>query len=97
MTTKDWNKLAKELRESLGLQTPPLAIAFSHEAPKGVRTYEATMAEPSRDGRTGKVSAGCVFWMHGVQRPFATVPEDHFNCSVGSHARTQKAGRGHEP
>jgi uncharacterized protein (DUF169 family) len=25
-----------------------------------------------------------VFWVHGAERAFATVPEDHGNCSVGS-------------
>jgi uncharacterized protein (DUF169 family) len=84
MTTQDWSNLARALRESLGLHTPPLAITFSNEASKEVGAYEATMPEPSPDGRTGKVSAGCVFWMHGAERRFTTVPEDHFNCSVGS-------------
>ncbi len=84
MTTKNWKNSAEELRESLGLQTPPLAIAFSQERPEGVGVHAGTMPGPAQDGRTGKVSAGCVFWMHGVEKPFATVPEDHFNCSVGS-------------
>jgi len=30
------------------------------------------------------VPAGCVFWMMATERTFATVPEDHGNCSVGS-------------
>ncbi|MFQ5847857.1 MAG: DUF169 domain-containing protein [Candidatus Methylomirabilales bacterium] len=84
MTKPNWRNLAKALREALGLHVPPLAIAFSKEAPEGVEPYEATIPEPSRDGRTGKVSAGCVFWMHGVEGSFTTLPEDHFNCSVGS-------------
>ncbi|MBW8057569.1 MAG: hypothetical protein FVQ86_06065 [candidate division NC10 bacterium] len=84
MTTTDWKTLARELREALGLQTTPLAIAFSNEAPAGVRAFDGPMPEPAQDGRTGKVSAGCVFWMHGVERPFTTIREDHFNCSVGS-------------
>ena len=37
------------------------------------------------DGRTGRVPAGCVFWMHATNRGFATVAEDHANCSVGSY------------
>ena len=36
------------------------------------------------DGRTGKVPAGCVFWMKATDRTFSTVAEDHGNCSVGS-------------
>lgn len=42
------------------------------------------MPKPLEDGRTGRVSAGCVFWMEGTKSAFTTVPEDHFNCSVGS-------------
>ena len=36
------------------------------------------------DGRTGRVPAGCVFWMKAAERTFSTVAEDHGNCSVGS-------------
>ena len=36
------------------------------------------------DGRTGRVPAGCVFWMKAADRTFSTVAEDHGNCSVGS-------------
>lgn len=42
------------------------------------------MPAPTADGRTGRVSAGCVFWMEATKRTFTTVPEDHGNCSVGS-------------
>jgi len=42
------------------------------------------MPPPTPDGRTGRVPAGCVFWMKGAERTFTTVPEDHGNCSVGS-------------
>jgi uncharacterized protein (DUF169 family) len=42
------------------------------------------MPPPTPDGRTGKVSAGCVFWMKAVDRTFHTCAEDHGNCSVGS-------------
>ena len=31
------------------------------------------MPEPTADGRTGRVPAGCVFWMHATERGFATV------------------------
>lgn len=39
------------------------------------------MPAPTPDGRTGKVSAGCVFWMKATERAFTTVPEDHGNCN----------------
>jgi uncharacterized protein (DUF169 family) len=42
------------------------------------------MPPPTPDGRTGRVPAGCVFWMKGADRTFTTMPEDHGNCSVGS-------------
>ncbi len=33
---------------------------------------------------TGRVPAGCVFWIKGAEATFSTVAEDHGNCSVGS-------------
>ena len=84
MTETNWTELASELRERLSLQNPPLAITFSNEPPEGVSPYEAEMPEPTSDGRTGKVAAGCVFWMKAADATFTTVAEDHANCSVGS-------------
>ena len=73
MTKTHWSDLARELRERLSLQNPPLAITFSNEPPVGVARYEAEMPEPTSDGRTGKVPAGCVFWMKAGDATFATV------------------------
>ncbi len=42
------------------------------------------MPPPLPDGRTGRVPAGCVFWMKAADRTFSTVADDHGNCSVGS-------------
>jgi uncharacterized protein (DUF169 family) len=42
------------------------------------------MPSPTSDGRTGRVPAGCVFWVKAVDRTFSTVAADHANCSVGS-------------
>jgi uncharacterized protein (DUF169 family) len=84
MNPTNWTKLAGELRERLNLQNPPLAITFSNEPPAGVERYQADMPEPTSDGRTGKVSAGCVFWMKAAEATFTTVADDHANCSVGS-------------
>lgn len=84
MTTSDWNGLASELSELLKLQSPPLAITFSNAAPAGVSRFEAATPEPMPDGRTGKVAAGCVFWVEAADKTFTTRPEDHGNCSVGS-------------
>jgi uncharacterized protein (DUF169 family) len=84
MTNQDWKSLASELSALLKLQSPPLAITFSKEAPAGARPYDAEMPEPAADGRTGRVPAGCVFWMEAAKATFTTVAQDHANCSVGS-------------
>ena len=77
--------LARRLTAALHLTTPPIAITFSKDAPAGVPAFDAPMPEPTVDGRTGRVPAGCVFWVHGADHTFTTVPEDHGNCSVGSY------------
>ena len=84
MSESNWVSLASQLTSLLNLESSPLAITFSKTAPEGVQTYEDNIPEPTSDGRTGKVPAGCVFWMKGTDRTFTTLPEDHGNCSVGS-------------
>ena len=81
---QDYRKLAAELVEALGLQQPPLAITFTQAPPRDVPAYAEPMPAPTADGRTGRVAAGCVFWMKAVDRTFSTVAADHANCSVGS-------------
>lgn len=75
--------LANDLVNALSLQNPPLAITFSDEPPSGVEPFDEPMPDPMDDGRTGRVAAGCVFWMKAGGRTFSTVAEDHANCSVG--------------
>jgi len=77
-------ELASQLQDTLSLMTPPLAITFTNRAFAGVSSFDGPMPEPTADGRTGRVPAGCVFWMKSVDRTFSTVAEDHANCSVGS-------------
>jgi uncharacterized protein (DUF169 family) len=84
MSSQDWKALSEEMNSLLGLQSPPLAITFSDAAPDGVPAFEGVMPEPLADGRTGKVPAGCVFWVEAANKTFTTAPEDHGNCSVGS-------------
>jgi uncharacterized protein (DUF169 family) len=84
VTTGNWLQLANDLNGALHPSAPPLAITFSDEPPAGVPAYDAPMPDPTPDGRTGRVPAGCVFWMKGVESTFTTVAEDHGNCSVGS-------------
>jgi uncharacterized protein (DUF169 family) len=80
-----WSELAQRLTAALHLNTPPVAITFSAAAPAGVEEFAAPMPAPTADGRTGRVPAGCAFWVHGASRTFTTVPADHGNCSVGSY------------
>ena len=76
--------LAGELTSVLALIHPPLAIVFSDDAIEGVPPFNEPMPAPTEDGRTGRVQAGCVFWMKAEAGMFSTVAEDHANCSVGS-------------
>jgi uncharacterized protein (DUF169 family) len=84
MVSIDWGQAGKRLKQALGLSHAPIAITFAQEAPKGVPFHEGTMPDPSADGRTGKVTAGCVFWIQSEENTFTTKADDHFNCSVGS-------------
>jgi uncharacterized protein (DUF169 family) len=84
MTTADWSTLAAELSAALHLSTEPLAITFSDAPLPGVPAFAEVMPEALPDGRTGRVPAGCVFWMRAAEGTFSTVAEDHANCSVGS-------------
>ncbi len=83
MATHDWQALAGALDEELSLEHPPIAITFSDAAPAGVSRYAGEMPAPTPDGRTGKVPAGCVFWIKATDQTFTTIDEDHGNCSVG--------------
>lgn len=82
--TDAWAGIARGFEDVFGLSAVPIAITFSAERPEGVDAFDAPMPPPMPDGRTGSVSAGCVFWMEGVDRTFSTVATDHGNCSVGS-------------
>jgi uncharacterized protein (DUF169 family) len=81
----DWPGLDARLREALGLAVAPIAITFRApgEAPVAP-AFSRAMPEPAADGRTGRVAAGCVFWMEGTSATFSTAAADHGNCSVGS-------------
>jgi uncharacterized protein (DUF169 family) len=84
MLSADWSLLSDALSAALHLTAAPLAITFSTEAPTGVPAFDEPMPPPLPDGRTGRVPAGCVFWMKAADRTFTTVAADHGNCSVGS-------------
>ena len=80
----DFETLANEIVDLLGLSAPPVGIIFRDAIPEDIARYPGTYPPPTEDGRTGAVAAGCVFWGAGQDATFATVPEDHGNCSVGS-------------
>jgi uncharacterized protein (DUF169 family) len=83
--TAPWKQLSDDLSASLHLNDAPIAITFSADGgPAGVPAFDEPMPAPAADGRTGRVPAGCVFWMKAADRTFTTVAEDHANCSVGS-------------
>jgi uncharacterized protein (DUF169 family) len=84
MVDSKWSQLASDLVSTLHLASPPLAITFSDAPPDGVAPFDEPMPDALADGRTGRVPAGCVFWMKAADRTFSTVAEDHGNCSVGS-------------
>jgi uncharacterized protein (DUF169 family) len=81
---QDWDKIATTLTESLHLETPPIAITFRTDTSDAVSAFTEPMSDPEPDGRQGRVSAGCVFWVRALDGAFSTRPEDHGNCSVGS-------------
>jgi uncharacterized protein (DUF169 family) len=82
---EDNGALARSLTTTLHLAVAPIAISFTARSPEGVEAFDEPMSEPTADGRSGRVPAGCVFWMRAAERRFATVPEDHGNCSVGRY------------
>jgi uncharacterized protein (DUF169 family) len=73
-----------DLQKLLGLAAPPVAIAILNHVPAGIPRIERIVPPATADGRTGSAVASCVFWTEGTRGVFATVAEDHGNCSVGS-------------
>lgn len=76
--------LSSRLDAALHLSVAPISIAFSDLPLDGVAPFDEPMAEAGSDRRTGRVPAGCVFWMKAAEKSFSTVSADHGNCSVGS-------------
>ena len=73
----------RALCELLGLAVRPIAVSFLDRVPAEPEPFGGARPPPTPDGRTGAVPAGCVFWIEAANRSFATVAEDHGNCSVG--------------
>ncbi len=82
---KTWRALNARLVAVLKPFATPVAISFhAPDDPTTVPRVESHYPEPNEHGRTGQVPAGCVFWIDGSTRTFATRAADHANCSVGS-------------
>ena len=80
----EMSEISKILVATLAMRSDPIAISFHNEIPLDVQPFAKNMPAPTSDGRTGRVAAGCVFWMEAAQQSFSTVRQDHANCSVGS-------------
>jgi uncharacterized protein (DUF169 family) len=83
-TTSDWAGLADRLTRTLHLAVPPITITFTDQLPTAPAAFAEPMSDVTEDGRSGRVPAGCVFWIRAAEQSFTTVPADHGNCSVGS-------------
>ena len=68
------NSTAARLRSLLGLETRPVAVAFSEAPPDGLARIDSTAV------------SGCTYWKLASEgRSFYTNAEDHFGCPVGAH------------
>jgi uncharacterized protein (DUF169 family) len=90
LIVQNYKQISIDLVKILGLRSPPLAISFGEKVAPGISYFESKYPDPTADGRTGAVSAGCVFWMEAATKTFATVPSDHGNCSVGCYTHGLK-------
>lgn len=66
------DKLASTFQAGLGLERPPVALAFVDHAPDGV----ATVAEAA--------PSACTFWRRAEQGVFYAAASDHYECGVGA-------------
>ena len=84
-TTNKWQSISERLVAALKPYGPPIGISFlSDPRDSPFDRRDDPYPEPNEHGRTGQVSAGCVFWMRAAGASFTTTASDHANCSVGS-------------
>ncbi|MGC1105568.1 MAG: DUF169 domain-containing protein, partial [Candidatus Acidiferrales bacterium] len=70
----NYNALEKAIMKAMDLQKRPVAVKFLDAAPAGIEQFTGT--EPS----------GCSFWrLAAAGKVFYTVPQDHYNCPIGSY------------
>ena len=69
----DYSTISRQLRDALGLDLGPIAVAFAGAIPDGVDRFDGILA------------AGCGFWELAATRTFATVAADHELCAIGVH------------
>lgn len=67
----DYAKTAQDLSSQLGLDIPPIAIAFVETVPLGIRTFDQA------------VPAACAFWRKAETQVFYASAEQHYNCPIG--------------
>lgn len=65
-------QLSARMTSLLGLENPPVALAFTDEPPAGL----AAAAKP--------VPSACSFWREAERGVFFASAEQHFNCPVGA-------------
>lgn len=70
----DFRSLENGLIQALALEGRPIAVIFGDEPP------------PNTEKFVGSEPSGCSFWRLAAEgKVFYTVPEDHYNCPIGSH------------
>lgn len=70
----NYDELEEKIANALGLLKRPVAVTFLDAPPVAIDKFMGT--EPS----------GCSFWgLAAAGRVFYTVPQDHYNCPIGSY------------
>lgn len=70
----DYRGVEARISKALAAEKRPVAVKFLDAEPKGIEKFTGT--EPS----------GCSFWkLAAAGKVFYTVPQDHYNCPVGSY------------
>jgi uncharacterized protein (DUF169 family) len=83
----DYASLESAVRTYLQLKHRPIAVSFLDAPPSGVSRLQ------------GSRPSGCSFWSLAAEGgAFYTVPEDHYNCAIGSYTHNipLPAARQHE-